>query len=107
MKALYNGFDFDNIWFIDSNGEYPYPQLRNNPAYPPEEPIVPTDEPTEAPTDESTEALTEAPTQAPVIIILGDVDGDLDASVIDASYIQRYNAGFNTPFAIGEPIELG
>ena len=22
LKALYNGFDFDNVWFIDSNGEW-------------------------------------------------------------------------------------
>ena len=107
IQGVYGGFDFDNVWFIDSNGEYPYPQLRNNPANPPEEPVVPTDEPTEAPTDEPTDAPTEAPSQAPVIIILGDVDGDLDAGIIDATYIQRYNAGFNTPFAIGEPIEFG
>ena len=31
LKALYNGFDFDNVWFIEKNSDYPYPQLRNNP----------------------------------------------------------------------------
>ena len=29
--------------------------------------------------------------------ILGDVDGDEEATVLDATYIQRYDAGFNIP----------
>ncbi len=33
MQMMYNGFDFDNVWFIDSNCDYPYPQLRTNPVY--------------------------------------------------------------------------
>lgn len=31
LKALFNGFDFDNVWFIEKDSDYPYPQLRNNP----------------------------------------------------------------------------
>lgn len=27
-KANFVGFDFDNVWYIDSNSTYPYPQLR-------------------------------------------------------------------------------
>lgn len=27
------GFDFENVWKIDSNSEYQYPQLRNNLHY--------------------------------------------------------------------------
>ncbi len=30
-KSMYKGFDFDNIWMIDTNAVYPYPQLRDNP----------------------------------------------------------------------------
>ncbi|MEE0957269.1 MAG: bacterial Ig-like domain-containing protein [Ruminococcus sp.] len=30
LKALYGGFDFDNVWFIDRNLEYQYPQLIHN-----------------------------------------------------------------------------
>ena len=26
----FNGFDFENTWYIDSECEYPYPQLKNN-----------------------------------------------------------------------------
>lgn len=39
LKAMYNGFDFDSVWFIDASGDYNYPQLRNNAAnsYPLEE----------------------------------------------------------------------
>lgn len=31
--------------------------------------------------------------------ILGDVDGDEDVTVLDATFIQRYEAGFNVPIA--------
>jgi len=30
-KAMYTGFDFENDWIIDTNANYPYPQLRSNP----------------------------------------------------------------------------
>ncbi len=30
LKALYGGFDFENIWFIEPQASYPYPQLINN-----------------------------------------------------------------------------
>lgn len=29
-KSMYVGFDFDNIWEIDPNSAYPYPQLKSN-----------------------------------------------------------------------------
>ncbi len=28
MDFMYQGFDFDNVWYIDENSDYPYPQLR-------------------------------------------------------------------------------
>ena len=31
LKMFYEGFDFDNTWFIDNATTYPYPQLRSNP----------------------------------------------------------------------------
>lgn len=36
--------------------------------------------------------------------LLGDVDNDGEAGVIDATMIQRYDAGFNVPYPIGEEI---
>ncbi len=30
IQALYENFDFDNVWFISQEGDYHYPQLRNN-----------------------------------------------------------------------------
>lgn len=30
IQSMYSGFDFTNIWIIDSNTEYKYPQLRSN-----------------------------------------------------------------------------
>ncbi len=29
-KATFEGFDFEKVWFINTNGEYLFPQLRNN-----------------------------------------------------------------------------
>ena len=30
IERIYTGFDFENVWFLDRNSEYPYPQLKNN-----------------------------------------------------------------------------
>ena len=30
IEKIYSGFDFNNVWFIDKNSEYPYPQLIHN-----------------------------------------------------------------------------
>jgi hypothetical protein len=107
LKAMYRGFDFDNTWFIDSAGEYPYPQLINNAAYPPEQPTEPeTEAPTEPETDAPTEAETSEPTVAPKVYYLGDVDGDGDATVVDATYIQRYATRVNVPYPVGELIPM-
>lgn len=107
LKAMYRGFDFDNTWFIDSSGEYPYPQLINNAAYPPVQPTEPeTDAPTEPETDAPTEAETAEPTVAPKVYYLGDVDGDGDATVVDATYIQRYATHIYTPYPVGELIPM-
>ncbi|MBQ3285732.1 MAG: hypothetical protein IJH40_08855 [Ruminococcus sp.] len=56
-------------------------------------------EPTEPPTEPApTEpAPTEPPTE-PAKGILGDVDGDGDVNIIDATYIQRYLAGITISF---------
>ena len=44
-------------------------------------------------------APTEAPTDAPEAFLLGDVDDDEEVTVLDATYIQRYDAGFRTPMS--------
>lgn len=107
LQAMYKGFDFENTWFIDPTGEYPYPQLINNAAYPPVQPTEPeTDAPTEPETDAPTEAETAEPTVAPKVYYLGDVDGDGDATVVDATYIQRYATHIYTPYPVGELIPM-
>lgn len=30
MQTMYKGFDFENVWIIDPDSDYPYPQLRSN-----------------------------------------------------------------------------
>ena len=30
IERIYAGFDFDNVWVLDKNSDYPYPQLQNN-----------------------------------------------------------------------------
>lgn len=83
---------------FESLGEVPV-----RPTYIPTEPVTqaPTDVPTEVPTDipsETTDNVTQAPTeldtQAPTQepFILGDVDGDKDVSVMDATAIQLHVA---------------
>ena len=69
----------------------------------PTEPQVPTEPPvpTEAPTDPPvpTEAPTDppVPTEPPVIINLGDADDDGDISILDVTFIQRFEAGIALP----------
>ena len=96
LKVVFGGFDFDNVWYIDSNAEYPYPQLR---CFAQEPFIKPAEEPTDEPT--------EPPTEVKIVYVLGDIDGDQEATVVDATYIQRYNADIFVPFAVGEPVDLG
>ena len=31
LEYMYEGFDFENVWVLDTNAIYPYPQLRDNP----------------------------------------------------------------------------
>lgn len=45
MQSMYKGFDFENVWIIDPDSDYPYPQLRSNrqsvsTELPPEEPSI-------------------------------------------------------------------
>ena len=92
---------------------------------PPEPTEEPTEDPTEAPTAEPTQPPTEAATSAPtapsptesptippveptdgeylsVDYIIGDADGDGRVTVLDATAIQRYLAGFSSGYLIGE-----
>ena len=34
LQMMYKGFSFDDVWIVDSNSDYPYPQLWNNPVQP-------------------------------------------------------------------------
>ncbi len=31
LQLMFNGFDFENVWYIDSTADYKYPQLKSNP----------------------------------------------------------------------------
>ena len=64
----------------------------NPPA--PTEPPVPTEAPTQAPT--------QAPTVPPVEIVYGDADDDGDVTILDVTYIQRYDAGIELPNPLNE-----
>ena len=73
------------------------------PTQAPTDPPKPTDPLTEAPkpTNPPTEAPKPTdppqPTEPPVEIILGDADDDGDATVLDVTYIQRYEANIQLP----------
>lgn len=77
---------------------------------PTEGPYVPPTEPTPEPTDAPTEKPTQKPTQAPatqaptqgggVAILKGDADDDGEVSIIDVTYIQRYDLNINLPTPI-------
>lgn len=58
--------------------------------------VAPTAAPTQAPTAAPTTPPTLAPTEPPVEIILGDVDGDEEVNIIDATVLQRHLAGIET-----------
>ena len=36
--------------------------------------------------------------------VTGDVDGDGDPTIVDATFIMRYCVGIVTPYGIGEPV---
>ena len=71
----YNSFIFD---FVGTGGQEPT-----------EPPTEPTQPPTQPPTTLPTEPPTNLPTQSPSKIILGDVDGDGEVTILDATMIQR------------------
>ena len=69
-SATFTGFDFDNIWAIDPNADYPYPTLRNVP-------YVSTTQPQTPSSDTS---------------LKGDINGDGKVDATDASVILIYAA---------------
>ena len=88
-------YDGGDDWFY--NCIYAAADEEDNPTEGPTgEPEEPTEAPTDEPTDEPenpTEAPTEKPTFEPVEgLLLGDVDGDGEVSILDATAIQRYLA---------------
>lgn len=78
------------------------------PTQAPTDPPKPTDPPTEAPkpTDPPTEAPKPTdpplPTEPPVEVILGDADDDGEPTVLDVTYIQRYEANIDLPSPLNE-----
>lgn len=63
----------------------------------------PTQAPTQAPTQKPTQAPTQAPTQKPTTaptVVRGDADDDGDITIVDVTFIQRYELGI----PLGTPI---
>ncbi|MDE5620270.1 MAG: hypothetical protein K2I80_07090 [Ruminococcus sp.] len=81
-QAAYN-FDFDEIWTIDPNAEYPYPTLINVPYVSTQSSIV---EPTQPTTNPSISTGTKK----------GDMNGDGLVDAVDASLILSYYAYLST-----------
>lgn len=89
-KSAYTGFDFDEVWTIDPNADYPYPTLRNVPyvSASEEQPTTePTTEETEAPTYDPTEPGSNPSSDSP---LKGDVNEDGVVNAVDASIILIY-----------------
>ena len=60
-SAVYTGFDFDEVWTIDPNADYPYPTLRNVPFVSSGETQPDNDPQTETPSDPSTNPPSDSP----------------------------------------------
>ena len=65
---------------------------------PPQQDIIPTTAPTCEPEDPLHPQQDITPTLPSIKYYLGDVDGDTETTIIDASYIQRYNTRIPVPF---------
>ncbi|MBR1591765.1 MAG: hypothetical protein IJ666_02000 [Ruminococcus sp.] len=77
-QAAFTGFDFDEIWTIDSTAEYPYPTLKNVPY---------------VASNSTTEPSTEKPSDIPANSIAKcDINGDGKIDSSDASLILKYYA---------------
>lgn len=80
---------------------YVVPQ-RTSPTVEPTDPPAPTQattdppKPTQAPTDPP------APTEPPVETVYGDADDDGDVTILDVTYIQRYEANIALPTPLNE-----
>ena len=85
------GFDSTYGWGMIDLSRFDLNTVK--PTEPPTE--APTEITTDAPTDAPTEIMTDAPTEAPTEkpVLLGDVDGDGEVTIFDATAIQRYLAG--------------
>lgn len=81
-KAVFTGFDFDKVWEIDPNAEYPYPTLIDVP-YVSTESVEPTQPTTTKP---SVSTGTKK----------GDMNGDGLVDAVDASLILAYYAYLST-----------
>jgi len=82
-SAAFTGFDFDKVWEIDPNAEYPYPTLINVPYVSTQSSIV---EPTQPTTNPSISTGTKK----------GDMNGDGLVDAVDASLILAYYAYLST-----------
>lgn len=59
----------------------------------PTEPPVPTEAPTDPPVPTEPPTDPPVPTEPPVVVNYGDADDDGDVTILDVTYIQRYEAG--------------
>ncbi len=82
-SAAFTGFDFDKVWEIDPNAEYPYPTLINVP-------YVSTQSSEVEPSQSTTQSPSSTGTKK------GDIDGNGLVDASDASLILAYYAYLST-----------
>lgn len=101
-KSAFTGFDFDKIWTIDSNAEYPYPTLREVPYVDNNSSVVEPTQTTTATTMQTTKQTTTTTIQSTTYPIMstdtkkGDMNSDGLVDAVDASLILEYYAYIST-----------
>lgn len=102
-KSVFTGFDFDEVWTIDPNAEYPYPTLSEVPYVGTDssvvEPIQTTIQTTKQTMTTTTITTTiQSATQPPASTGTkkGDMNGDGLVDAVDASVILAYYAYLST-----------
>ena len=99
-KSAFTGFEFDEIWTIDSNAEYPYPTLREVPYVGNNSSVVEPTQTTTATTMQTTKQTTTIQSTTYPIMSTdtkkGDMNSDGLVDAVDASLILEYYAYIST-----------
>lgn len=89
-SAAFTGFDFDEVWTIDPNAEYPYPTLKNVPY------VASSSFGNSGNSGSSGDSGNSGNTGNTNPTLMGDMNGDGMVDAIDATYILQYYAYAST-----------